>query len=142
MKLDLGDTYHGDTSPLKPGWTAIELRPRHCPGKIQGDFEHLPFADGSITYAYGACFLAQTIDELRISLRELFRVLKPGANVSLSCCEEFDSSTHLAAFIHSIRPAIEDAGFVIDDWTYDDHPDYKEVTLEELTLHKGDIVHA
>lgn len=102
MKLDLG----GTACYEDPNAVAIDLDGT-CSGDettplIVGDYNRAPFPDNTFDEALGSCYL-----EERVNFKELHRIMKPGAEVTVkACCELYDSELNV------LREAVE-AGFLI-----------------------------
>jgi len=86
-KLDLGNTMWNDDCPIEePGWTCIDLINDGQSGKVQGDYNVMPFASNSFETIHGSCYFEDTTN-----LTELHRVLQPGGYAYLTSCEEWDA---------------------------------------------------
>ncbi len=77
---------------------------------VIADYNRAPFADNTFEEAFGCCYF-----EDPFVLRELFRLLKPGAKAKLSACGSFEPDRYEVMFqtIATITKAAIKAGFEV-----------------------------
>ncbi|WP_433042275.1 class I SAM-dependent methyltransferase [Dactylosporangium sp. CS-033363] len=88
---------------------------------IRGDIRRLPFAGGTVSLAV-AMDVLEHIDDDRLALRELFRVLRPGGTLLMSVPQDMRLwSAHDVALSHfrryeraELRELLEAAGFAVE----------------------------
>jgi hypothetical protein len=80
-RLDLGGTAcYEDPDAVNISLDASDSGDETTP-MIQADYNHAPFPSNTFDEALGSCYLEEKVD-----WRELHRIMKPGAHVTVKCC--------------------------------------------------------
>lgn len=80
---------------------------------VQGDYRAMPFPSEYFDEAFGGCFLENYYQKYTREYREVYRVLKPGAKLTVSSCGPLHKN-HLAHALACGFELVEEAAEYVD----------------------------
>ena len=115
MKLDLG----GTACYVDEGAVSISLDGSNSDDEVTpiviGDYRRSPFASDTFDEALGSCVLEEDSEEYLDIFREIYRILKPGAQLKVKGCGG-PHKNHLLQAIEAGFELIEMATIYIEEY--------------------------